>query len=168
MWKNKICPECKSSMREEVKNWVTIDKCKNCGGIFLDFWEMKDFIESIKLPEKELKTIQKWKSKKKKDKQEKLLCANCDWSIMEEREFIYWSWNYIDFCKSCWSIYLDKWELEQIINYEISRTKSVEWKKMLQKLEIESRIINRNQKNALNKVWKPKSFIYRIFDKFFD
>ena len=167
MWKKKICPECKNSMCEEVKNWVTIDKCKNCGGIFLDFWEMKDFIENTK-QEKDFKTIQKWNLKKKKVKKEKILCANCDWEVMEEREFIYWSWYYIDFCRSCWAIYLNKWELEQIINYEINRTKSEQWKKMLKKLERESKSINKNQKNTLNKIWKPKSFIYRIFDKFFD
>lgn len=131
--KTRKCPECNDRMFRKTYNWVTIDKCPSCHWVFLDFMEIKDIIDNIKIKDNFTK-IQKWDFKRDnlwKD----IICANCK-EVMDEREYIYWSWNHINFCTSCWSIYLDEWELKQVQDFEISRIHSKEWRELIKEVEL--------------------------------
>lgn len=146
---NRACPECSMWMSEERNNWVVIDKCNYCHWVFLDFWEIKEIIEKVKF-QKHFEKVIKWDFKRDnlwKD----IICANC-WEVMDEREYIYWSWNHINFCTSCWSIYLDEWELKEVQDFEISRIHSKEWRDLIKKLESQLIDISQGQQKTLNDV----------------
>lgn len=140
------CPECRSIMTERYHDWVNIDSCTSCGWVFLDFLEMKDIIDNLQ-NNKSFKKIQKWDSKFD-NIWKNIICSNC-WELMDEREYIYGSWNHIDFCRSCGWIYLDQWELEEIKNFEISRIHSEEGKKLYSKIENLWLKISHKQKETL-------------------
>jgi uncharacterized protein len=41
-----ICPKCNNAMRQYERNGVTVDRCAECGGIFLDRGELEQLIAS--------------------------------------------------------------------------------------------------------------------------
>jgi len=96
---NRSCPECKNFMIEENHNWVRIDKCTSCKWVFLDFWEIKEIVEKVKL-EEIFTGVQKWDFKRD-NVWKNITCANCT-EVMDEREYVYWSWNHVNFCTNCW------------------------------------------------------------------
>ncbi len=160
MENSRVCPNCKETMYKENINWIIIDKCPNCQWVFLDHWEMKEYIESI-VRDKEYESIKKWDFKKDHE-QENIVCANC-WEIMEEREYIYGSWNHINFCTNCLSIYLDKWELDDIREYEISRIESPEWKKLLMEIEMKARFASKEQNEIMSQIWEKDTVMSKVF-----
>ena len=166
---NKNCPECSNSMTNQNKNWVEIDICNHCEWIFLEYWEIGEIINHVDFS-KSFDTIQKWDFKKDNVGID-IICSNCQ-SKMEEREYIYWSWNHIDFCLKCKAVYLDKWELDDILNYEASRVNSKEWKEILNKLEMEWRKVSMLQKNKFDKISGDESwytwFLYKLITKIFN
>jgi uncharacterized protein len=40
------CPKCGSEMRAYERNGITVDQCKGCRGIFLDFGELERLIDA--------------------------------------------------------------------------------------------------------------------------
>jgi len=163
----KKCPECFKLMKKETRNWVEIDICNSCQWMFLEYWEIGEIINHTSF-NKVFETIQKWDFKKDNINKD-IICSSCK-IIMEEREYIYWSWNHINFCKKCKAIYLDKWELDDIQNYEISRINSKEWREILSKIEMEWRKASIIQKNTFKQISdddsKHLSFFYWLISKF--
>ena len=157
----RICPECRGWMNEEVHNGITLDKCSQCNGIYLDFWELKDLIENIHRVAT-FKTVQKWDFSRD-NSHTNIICAGCN-NIMDEREYIYWSGNHINFCANCGWVYLDAWEIKQLEDFEISRTESNEWKNLLKNLELKGIEISENQKEILDEIWKEDMWVlWKIF-----
>lgn len=163
------CPECKSMMVLENNSWVITNKCTNCEWIFLDFGEIRDLTDAININmNNSFKTIQKWDFKRD-NLWQNITCSNCN-DNMDEREYIYGSWNHINFCRNCGWVYLDKWEIKEIQNFEISRLKSKEGQELYQKIEEDNIEISQNQKEILENIDKADEssvtwFIYWVFKK---
>ena len=165
----KKCPKCNKWMFELEKNWIRVDKCHSCKWLFLDFMELKNFIDSVDKKNIEtVETIYKWDFRKDRVWRE-YSCASCN-SEMTEREFNYWSWIHIDFCRWCGSTFLWEWELEEILDHEYSRIYSIEWRRKTIQVEQMGQRVSMRQwidyKKFEENIQKP--FIARLFDKFFE
>jgi len=163
------CPECQAQTKEKDYNGIIINVCQNCQGIFLDFGEIKQVIDSVEINTL-FEKIQKWDFKKD-NKWKDIVCPDCD-ETMEEREYIYGSGNHINFCKSCGGIYLDAWEIDDIQKYNASRLRSEEAKKLLAQAEMEGIMASKKQGSTLNSIENSSVsgvtwYFYKLFKRFF-
>ncbi|EKE27900.1 MAG: hypothetical protein ACD_3C00131G0001 [uncultured bacterium (gcode 4)] len=125
---NRSCPGCGTKMNEAFNGSIAIEACPQCWGAFFDFGEMYGSIETISPTADVTSNILTWDDKLDHEGKD-LVCANCA-GLMVEKEYLYDSWVYINFCNGCHSIFLDKHELGEIKNYYASLDESSEWKAM--------------------------------------
>lgn len=145
---NRICPVCNVNMQTIIQNWVEIDICNSCWWTFFDFWELVDFIDTVQTSTKIEEKIIRWDDKK--DHENILFCPSCS-NGMEEKEYLYDSWIHVNFCKNCYSLFLDKWEISSIIDYINTLETSEEGKQMYEKwLKLDAEAKNHIDNNYLN------------------
>ncbi len=165
----KHCPKCSHAMYEEIKNGIRVDKCWKCSGVFLEFSELKHFIDSVSQSETKITVaeVDKWDFRKD-HKWRHYTCAWCD-TVMNEREFNYWSGIHIDFCKWCGATFLWEWELQEILDHEYSRLHSTEWKALRKKLEFEGKRLSKQQQQETWDMWQitKSPMLYKLIGKFF-
>lgn len=131
------CPECSGLMEKISSWWIEVDCCNNCDGMFFDFHELWTIVEKSKNMMNNFSELQYWDNTKNHiDRIYK--CPKCN-EEMEEHQYLYNSWIYIDSCNNCKWVYLNSWELENITNFIISQ-QSVELKanNQIQNLQVES------------------------------
>lgn len=140
-----FCPEC-SNLMKKISLWdYEIDNCLNCWWVFLDYWELSIALEKVKLNMNytSLNHIKKWWWIIENEK--KYLCPYCKIHF-EKSIYSYDSWVYIDKCKKCDSVYLNKWELKEIKIFLYSLNNSIEW--------------NIQSQNVKNIIWKENLFSF--------
>ena len=165
----KVCPKCSNILFEERKNGIKVDACNKCHWIFLEFSELKHFIDSVNESDKEVKIAEVDKWDFRKDHIGKVYCcAHCQ-SDMNEREFNYGSGIHIDFCRWCWATFLWEWELQEILDHEYTRLHSREAIALAKKLEYEWNIASKKQEVEISWLikWEKTWMLYRMIGKYF-
>ena len=105
-----VCPSCKVEMEQRKYEGVTVDRCSQCEGVWLDYGELRLIatIRERKFTEEELDAAMKADSRRTEESP--VLCPKCD-RPMEKRE----SYDtVVDMCPQRHGIWLDKGELERI------------------------------------------------------
>ena len=105
-----ICPVCKNSMVVLELDQIEIDHCLNCGGIWLDAGELELLLETDEERERFVKMLVEGDTVTEK----KYPCPICNKKmgkvfVGEEKKIL------IDKCKRNHGLWLDKGELEQVI-----------------------------------------------------
>ena len=154
----RLCPGCGAEMNEVFKWSMAIDVCTKCEGAFFDFKEMSSVIETTESTKDVSKEILKWDDNLDHEGKH-LTCAGCQ-TPMTEKEYLYNSWVYINFCEKCYSAYLDKGELEEIKNYVTSLDQSVEWIEMEKKWLAFADTINKQTQESYLKLRKELDGMY--------
>ena len=131
----KTCAKCQNTLKKQRKNWIEIDECSVCKSVFLEFSELKNFIDGVDMHHsvEDASEIKKWDGKKDHIAHD-YTCPWCE-SEMHEREFNYGSGIHIDFCKWCGATFLGESELKEILDFEYTRKHSHEWKKLRMQIE---------------------------------
>jgi len=127
------CPHCQKSMKTVYINNLEIDSCPSCGGIFLDFGELHQFIK--KIPHKKKLNFENiYKGDHKSDHKHDYLCCKCNHK-MNEKIYAYNSGIHIDTCSKCKGIFLNKKDIEDLQKYIYSRKDSEETKENAEKAQ---------------------------------
>jgi Zn-finger nucleic acid-binding protein len=105
-----ICPVCKNPMVVLELDQIEIDHCLNCGGIWLDAGELELLLDTDEERERFVKLLIEDDSVKEK----KYPCPICNKKmekvfVGEEKKIL------IDKCRKNHGLWLDKGELEQVI-----------------------------------------------------
>ncbi len=123
------CPRCSKSMKELANNKIAIDICSNgCGGIWLDWQELKRLDEAHELDADFLAQITT-KNTKKVDDKIRVTCPDCKDIIMMRRFESVKRQIEVDECPKCGGIWLDGGELMTIqsqFKTEADRNKATE------------------------------------------
>jgi Zn-finger nucleic acid-binding protein len=118
------CPNCSNQMESVPKPDITIEKCKSCGGIFLDAGEL-NLLATGMAGDMESLTID---DKEEKDKFPRRKCPKCNNVTMEKQALLAYSDIIFDLCPKCEGFFLDKGELKSMNKYleSISKKKKAE------------------------------------------
>ena len=105
-----LCPTCKVEMDPLKYEKVTVDRCSQCEGVWLDYGELRLIatIQDKQFTEEELEAAMRADSRKTEESP--VLCPRCD-TRMEKRES---HDTIIDMCPQGHGVWLDKGELERI------------------------------------------------------
>ena len=116
-----VCPSCKVEMEQRKYEGVTVDRCSQCEGVWLDYGELRLIatIQERKFTEEELDAAMKADSRKREESP--VLCPKCD-RPMEKRES---HDTIVDMCPQGHGVWLDKGELEriQIVRERLEKTR---------------------------------------------
>ncbi len=110
-----ICPKCKVELKEFTSGSLKLDKCESCGGVWFDKNELKKVIDKR---DKDLDWVHLdlWNKKEKFiAKGGKRVCPFCKkilLTLQYNRSGVE-----VDACVACGGIWLDKGEMEKIVDY---------------------------------------------------
>jgi len=110
-----ICPKCKVELKEFSSGSLRLDKCGSCGGVWFDKSELKKVIDDR---DKDLDWVHLdlWNKKEKfAAKNGKKVCPFCK-KILLMLQYDH-SGIEVDICVACGGIWLDKGEMEKIVDY---------------------------------------------------
>ncbi len=128
------CPRCHAELRVEDYRDIEVDRCKNCGGMWLDYGEL-DQLEDKVLDQDELKGGLMFRSF-----EGELVCPKCEGRM---QRFNYRAYGVeLDFCEQEHGVWLDAGEEERVLELMKQRIKDlgrkakaeVEWGDFLAKL----------------------------------
>lgn len=108
------CPGCGTDMETKHEADLTSDKCKSCGGIFLDKGELNDLAIGMS-GDIEFCSID---NDSHKDKFPNRMCPRCENQDFRKINLLRLSDLVFDYCPKCEGLYLDKNELE-LMNKEL-------------------------------------------------
>ena len=109
------CPSCSSSLTKRLIHDVEIDECKHCEGIWFDHDELRKIKDKSDSDFNWMDfDILKYRDKFNASDSKKI-CPTCD-TFMNKLNYDA-SRVEIDFCSSCQGIWLDKDELQGILDY---------------------------------------------------
>jgi len=141
------CPNCNHKLALQEYQSMTVDKCSNCGGTWLDFKEL-DQLEDTVLNDDELKGTLVWDKKPSNRK-----CPKCN----KKMTGFNYRLNdlYLEYCDEMHGYWLDKDEEERVIE---------EMKESNQRLEKKYNI-EEKWTNHLKRLQSP-SFFNKLVDMF--
>ena len=132
------CPRCNVELRTEQYKGIEVDRCPNCGGMWLDYPEL-DQLEDIVLDEDEVKGTMIFSSRTSD-----ISCPKCQGSM---KAFKYRLYDLeLDFCEEGHGFWLDAGEEKQVLELMRKRIKDVkrkadaevEWGNFLRKAKSKS------------------------------
>jgi uncharacterized protein len=111
------CPKCSSEMKIVKYDYVQIDKCTSCNGIWFDLMEREDLLKmkgSEKIDSTSSVTTEDVKSKP----EAKIKCPKCNVKMHILRDVLQ---NQIEYeqCGSCRGIFLDKGEFTDLKDFSL-------------------------------------------------
>lgn len=98
------CPKCKHSMREFEHNGITLDYCKQCGGVWFDEGEVADYFLLAKDIPSEAKIEYDYNDKGPRCPHDGIPLTKMNY--IDDLE--------LDFCIGCKGIFFDKGEVKKL------------------------------------------------------
>ena len=115
------CPRCKSVMQKIEEPDITIDRCSECGGTFLDKGEL-DVLATGMAGEIEVCSVD---PEERTDEHAYTECprAMCEGNKMRKINLLIYSDIIFDYCEKCGGFFLDKGEIEEMNQELVQLTK---------------------------------------------
>lgn len=112
------CPKCSSEMNIVKYDYVQVDKCPTCNGIWFDLMEREDLLQmngSERIDTPDSKIQQNDQSKPESE----TICPKCNVKMHILHDILQ---NHIEYeqCGSCRGIYLDKGEFTDLKDFSFS------------------------------------------------
>lgn len=115
-----ICPACRNLMNRGIRNWVAIDVCSKCGGIWFDQDILKSYIYSYLKDNPDVPAQALDIDKKiigiNDIKEQVLICPICN-IPMEKYNYMYDSNIILDRCAKCNGVWTEKDEIKALVSY---------------------------------------------------
>lgn len=132
------CPRCKAKLKREQYEGIEVDRCPDCGGMWLDYLEL-DQLEDIVLDEDEVKGTMIFSSRTSE-----ISCPKCGGPM---KAFNYRLYDLeLDFCEKLHGFWLDRGEEKRVLELMERRIKDLkrsaraeaEWADFLRKAKSKS------------------------------
>ena len=132
------CPRCKAELKTEQYKGIEVDRCPDCGGMWLDYPEL-DQVEDIVLDEDEVKGTMIYSSRTSD-----ISCPRCG-GLMKAFNYRLYDLE-LDFCEKLHGFWLDQGEEKRVLELMERRIKDlkrsaraeVEWSTFLRKAKSKS------------------------------
>lgn len=112
------CPKCNSDMSIVKHEYVQVDKCTNCGGIWFDLMEREDLLKMKNSEKIDTSVFQNSVDNTNKP-EAKIRCPKCNVNMHILRDILQ---NQIEYeqCGSCRGVFLDKGEFADLKDFSLT------------------------------------------------